>query len=333
MMIGGLACALGLVRLKQLPGAMLMALITLNNTAAFVTSDYGPNHPANAAFMISIVLAGLTVGGLFLSLWYAITVASFLFSMVEGAKVPLSQWPSLLVWVLAFGIVALLTSRFTSEIDRLFVESNEAKKREQTQLVAERTRISRDIHDTLAQGFTGILMQLNAAESQIGKGDVAREHLDKARGLAVSSLNEARNSVWALRPESSPEVDIVESIHKMVHNLSPAYGLVASIEVQDNLPTIDFSTAYEATRIVQEALTNIVRHSGTAEADISICFQNGLLRLEISDNGRGLESDIPEGFGIVGMRERAERIGGRLSIESGMNGGTKVTLWLKNGKS
>jgi signal transduction histidine kinase len=200
----------------------------------------------------------------------------------------------------------------------------------QTAVLEERSRIAREIHDTLAQAFTGILLQLGSAE-RLGSQDPARaqEHLRTIRELAHEGLAEARRSIQALRPQALETMDLAEALSRMVKRLAP-----------DGMPRLGFrlrgaprglrpDVADHLLRIGQEALTNALRHAGASLIDVELTFAEAEVRLCIHDNGQGFAVDGPGregGYGLVGMRERAGILGAELVVSSAPQQGTRVTV-------
>jgi signal transduction histidine kinase len=193
-------------------------------------------------------------------------------------------------------------------------------------VLSERNRIARDIHDTLAQGFTGVLLNLEAANRTLKKSnlDEAMEHIDLARGLAQSCLQEARLSVSALRPEVSQRADLQQMLRTQVERLL-ASGIHATLRnsgaATDLLPQVEAELA----RIAQESITNVLKHAQPRQVDVSLVYAPNRITLSIVDQGEGFDVNLRhDGFGLLGMRERAERIGARLIITSTPRLGTRV---------
>jgi signal transduction histidine kinase len=196
-------------------------------------------------------------------------------------------------------------------------------------VLQERNRIARDIHDTLAQGFAAIHMQLQAAQRAGGKDlpPAVGAALDTAVELARTHMIEARRSVSALRPQAGGQENVGSALERMTGMAQRTSGLPVSLSVSQ-LPPFDVGVEREIIGIAQEALTNAVRHSRArgiavrAEGVRSVGF-----RLSVADDGRGFAADkCGSGFGMTSMRERAERIGASLTIVTAPRGGTEVVL-------
>ena len=207
-----------------------------------------------------------------------------------------------------------------------------AARRRHAMMVEERNRMARDIHDTLAQGFTGIVVQLNAAEAMLtADTGRAREHIATARELARASLQEARRSVWALRPEAHEHAGLAAALERSARVLTDGTGTELVVHADGEASGLGVDAEWEVLRIGQEAVTNAVRHSGCGRITVRLARIDGSLRLEVEDDGKGgiAPDNGPTGLGSLGlrgMRERAGRLGGRLEVLSPPGGPTRVIL-------
>jgi two-component system, NarL family, sensor kinase len=194
----------------------------------------------------------------------------------------------------------------------------------------ERNRMAREIHDTLAQSFTGILIQLQAAEQVLnGSQSESRVHLDSAIRLARAGLTEARRSVFALRPQLLQGGDIVHALNLLVKSLLGESPMKIGLSVSGSPPVMTSDMESNLLRIAQEAITNAIKHSGGAEIQVRLHIEPDVLKLIIEDDGAGFDPHVPalnRGFGLISMHERANRIGGELTILTQPGSGTKVHL-------
>jgi signal transduction histidine kinase len=214
-----------------------------------------------------------------------------------------------------------------------------ANRATQAAVIEERNRLARDIHDTLAQGFAGVLLQLGAAEGRVGQNEAALTHLRTARQLARTSLDEARRSVQALRPLALDRAGLAEALGRSVRQAdhdSPHTDF--TLTVIGTPWTLPASVEDELLRIAQEAMANACRHADAQHVTVLLrfCETGDGVRLDVQDNGRGFDADRPtngDRFGLVGMYERAARIGAVLTIASEPGRGTEVIVaWTPTGR-
>jgi signal transduction histidine kinase len=201
----------------------------------------------------------------------------------------------------------------------------------QAAVLEERNRIARDIHDTLAQGLTGVIVNLEAASRTLKKHnvEVALEHIEHARSLAQAGLGEARLSVRALRPDALQQADLAHALQSLVRSVESSGTLNARFAtVGEKLP-LPGDVEGELLRIAQEGVTNVLKHARARQVEVRLTFGAETVSLTIADDGVGFNSTAHhEGFGLLGMRERAERIGARLLVGSRSGQGTRVeTVW------
>jgi signal transduction histidine kinase len=223
------------------------------------------------------------------------------------------------------------------ELALFFQVEQLARSQRQAAVLEERNRMARDIHDSLAQGFTGIVVQLNAAEEMLHRQpDAARRHLDAARTLARSSLDEARRSVHALRPQALEHGGLSAALARIVGELTAGRQTEIDFRVSGQARPLAPDVELNVLRVGQEALTNAVRHSRCDRIVIALDFESDGLRLEVCDNGSGAvppscEPADGRGNGLPGMEERARRVGGTLRVEGSPGIGTKVCLTVPSG--
>ena len=202
--------------------------------------------------------------------------------------------------------------------------------------LAERARLSRDLHDTLAQGFTSIVMHLEAADAVIATDSPARRPVADARQIARDSLGEVRRLVWALRPPQLRDADLAAALARMVNTWGAEHRVTAGFRV-DGVGAV-LSPAIEVTllRVAQEALSNVARHAGATTVDVVLTMFDDAVHLDIRDDGCGFAPDdqpavggfAAGGFGLPGMRERAAGLGGSVEIESSAGAGTTIAVTL-----
>ena len=204
----------------------------------------------------------------------------------------------------------------------------------QAAVLAERNRMARDVHDTLAQGLTGVIVQLEAAEYAISEGDRedANRHLHQAGELARRSLSEARRSVHALRPQALEEVDFWQALKGMVKSTTVGTTLQTRFAAKGKVPILPPAWQENLLRIGQEALSNTLKYAHARQFRTRLTANAKELCLELSDDGDGFRvGDRHDGVGLAGMRERAEEMGGEFKIVSSRGKGTKITVILPQG--
>src|SRR5262245_16708922 len=197
----------------------------------------------------------------------------------------------------------------------------------------ERQRMAREIHDTLAQGLTGIITQLEAAERVRNQPEQLGRHMDQARALARDSLTEARRSVQALRPEPLEDSRLPDAIASMASRWSETSSVPLSFETTGEprpiLPELE-ATLF---RVAQEALTNVSKHAGASKVGLTLSYMDDEVLLDVRDDGVGfLVGSVGSaghtgdgwGVGLNGMRQRLRRVAGNLEIESAPGEGTAI---------
>jgi len=203
-----------------------------------------------------------------------------------------------------------------------------------TAIAEERNRLARDIHDTLAQALAQIVMQLQHAESRLGPAWAsAREPLETVRQLAVEGLAEARRSVSMLRPPLTPR-GLAQAVRDVADVVRGQHRGSLEVRVTGVPHTMERFVEEELFAIVREALTNAAKHSQASRIDVEVAYPDPRsVRVAVTDDGVGFDPDQPRNgrFGLVGMYERAERIGAALTLASEPGGGTEIVAVWQNG--
>jgi len=220
----------------------------------------------------------------------------------------------------------------------LAIQLNElADQGQRAAVFEERNRMARDIHDTLAQGFTGVIVQLEAAEDAISCDcrKEADDHLHRAGELARRSLTEARRSVHALRPEVLEEHNFWVALKGIIKNTTFGTALHTKFAAHGKLPELPRPWQENLLHIGQEALTNTLKYAHARNFETRLSYKARELCLELRDDGEGFKvKERHDGVGLTGMRERVEQMGGELKIISSRGKGTKITVVLPcNGES
>jgi signal transduction histidine kinase len=195
-------------------------------------------------------------------------------------------------------------------------------------LRAERQRLAHELHDTLAQGLAGVLVQLQAAEQHLdGPGALL---VARARQSARTCLTDTRRAVEALRPEQLDSGGLAVAVGQVCARFTEVTGVPARSTVRGVGP---LGVDVIALRIVQEALANAGKHSGATEVIVDVDHRASALHVTVRDDGQGFDSnERATGFGLAIMRERVGAVGGTLSITSGRGAGTTVTAVLPTGE-
>jgi signal transduction histidine kinase len=215
------------------------------------------------------------------------------------------------------------------------------RRAEQLAVTEERNRLARDIHDTLAQAFAGIVLHSEALGTSLGVSKQrSAKSLSRIHTLARSGLDEARRSVQALRPKALEGSTLSEALRQVARRLAEGGGLACHFRQRGEAQTLSLEAQNELFRVAQEALTNVHKHAQAKSVWINLAFTARQVSLTIRDNGVGLagsaSADTARGYGLGTMRERAQRIGGQLEIENPKTGGTSVRVRVpltKTGKS
>ncbi len=197
-------------------------------------------------------------------------------------------------------------------------------------VLGERNRIAREIHDTLAQGYVGISVQLEVLAELLRhkKTEAAEKHLDLTRGYVREGLADARQSIWALRSQDSDETTLPVRLRRIVES-EGGHGLEAKFSIFGAYRPIPQDTERELLRVAQEAIHNVKKHAGARHLSVQLEYGPDAIALEVRDDGRGFVADrgpSPGHFGLTGMRERAAAIGGTLEVTSEPGAGTTIRL-------
>jgi NarL family two-component system sensor histidine kinase YdfH len=259
-------------------------------------------------------------------------------------------WTNLPAWLVGVIPMAIFVMVYTTmfgrqlrgrlEAQRLLREletahrqlSEYASQVEELTLTAERQRMARELHDTLAQGLAGLILQLEAADSHLGRDEreKAQSIIRQAMLRARSTLADARRAIGQLRAEPLGPTDLEMAVREEAERFSAATGIPCAVEI--NLPEgIPESVSEHTLRAVREGLTNTARHARAHHAWVEIATQGSALSVSIRDDGVGFEADraqTEDHYGLLGLRERARLAGGSLEVTSARGEGTVLRLTL-----
>jgi signal transduction histidine kinase len=202
-------------------------------------------------------------------------------------------------------------------------------------ILDERQRMAREIHDTLAQGLTGVITQLQAAEQAADDPDGWRRHFAAASQLARESLSEARRSVDALRPEPLETGRLSDALADVAGRWSALHGIPAQVAATGAARPMPAVAEVALLRTAQEALANVAKHAAATRVGVTLSYLENEVALDVRDDGVGFDPDQPAnvasvagrdgGFGLIAMRQRIEDLAGTLQVESEPGGGTAVS--------
>lgn len=211
------------------------------------------------------------------------------------------------------------------QLNRLSAQSRQAA------VLAERNRMARDLHDTLAQGFTGVIMQLEAAKgaSAISDATAAVAHIERAEALARASLGEARLALHAMRSQLLVEGTLCTALDELIKRVTLSTELQAELVVEGESRVLPPEWEEGLLRITQEALTNTQKYAHARQFRATLAFLPQRVRLQLVDDGRGFDPRTEhEGFGLIGMNERAEQLAGSFILRSKPGEGTEIVVEL-----
>ncbi|MBW4491025.1 MAG: AAA family ATPase [Trichocoleus desertorum ATA4-8-CV12] len=212
----------------------------------------------------------------------------------------------------------------------LITDISDQKRAEEASILEERNRMAREIHDALAQAFTGILLHIGAATELITKKPaMAQAHLETADELARTGLAEARRSVTALRPKLLEKGDLYQALNHLTAQMKSSTDTHITCEMMGIVYALLPNVENNLLRIGQEALTNAIKYANATEIRVELAYEEIQCLLRVKDNGQGFEvkQGYPtKGFGLLGMSERVEQMGGELIIHSQPNQGTEIIV-------
>lgn len=248
-------------------------------------------------------------------------------------KMPPWWTPQRVTWTFSailFAIVALTVALY--QRGRLRRKRKlESQHKAYEAVIAERGRFAREIHDSLAQGLTSVSMQLECVRNQLAEApEKAREHLETARELVRESMREARRTIWNLRPLALGEANLASALQKYARELTSETEISSQQQIEGVPRPLPHEHENALLRIGQESLTNAVRHANPKRIAVRLRFGDGWVTLVVKDDGRGFDvaDRVGKGYGLTGMHERVDALGGSLTIDSRLDEGTEVSVTL-----
>jgi two-component system, NarL family, sensor histidine kinase YdfH len=299
-------------------------------------------------FGVFAALVGVSVGmlgrtrSLVVALVLEMGLSALCFVLIEGSV-------SLGVWLLGTGpavvFIVIYVTMYVREIEargraQTLAQELEAANRQLTEYAAEvedltlaneRQRMARELHDTLAQGLAGLVLQLEAIDSHLSRGNtpkaqtITQQAMDRAR----STLADARRAIDDLRSGEVPDIDLEMAVREEADRFTAASGIPCELSIALP-PELPEEVRDNALRVVSEALTNIARHAQAQQVTVSLHAIDQSFNIEVRDDGAGFDpAQIGAGhYGLIGLRERARLIGGALNIESAPGQGTTLKVCL-----
>jgi signal transduction histidine kinase len=201
-------------------------------------------------------------------------------------------------------------------------------------ILAERTRLAKELHDTLEQALTGVTLQLNTVAKLFKQDpDTANHHLGLVRRMVRTSQVDLRRSIWDLRSRELEKFDLSNALLISSNRIAECAGILVEVNTKGEMRPLPEIVEENLLRICQEAVTNTVKHSGARKVEIELEFNAESIELEIKDDGKGFTPGHCAGpndghFGLLGMSERAKRLGGSIAVTSAPGEGTAVCVKL-----
>lgn len=268
-----------------------------------------------------------------------VLTAVVIFQSSQASSEPISlQDPS--VWGPALGVLGANVFglwlngiiRESSERRQLLAQlhqtqANLAASERHAGVLSERQRLAHEIHDTLAQGFIGIIMQLEAA--QTASPEQASQHIVQAEQMARQNLQQARYLVEDLRPEPLQKASLPDAIQQAVAQWQEQSRVAVMVQVTGEKRPLPPQTEHTLLRATQESLANVYKHAQASQVTVTLSYMGNCIMLDVQDNGVGLDgtqSPWQGGYGLTAMRQRVEQLGGSLLVESAAGEGTTVVV-------
>ena len=196
----------------------------------------------------------------------------------------------------------------------------------------ERQRMARELHDTLAQGLAGILTQLQAAEQVLDDPAALRRHVRTATALTRDSLVEARRTVHAVEPAVLASAQLPDAIADVARGWSDVTGVAVELTTTGDARPMRTDVEVALLRTAQEALANVAKHANAGRVGLTLSYMEDVVTLDVRDDGAGFSpgtrranGSVNGGFGLIGMRQRVQRLAGRLEVESEPGRGTAIS--------
>ena len=233
------------------------------------------------------------------------------------------------IWITSIINQSAQRRELIDQLEAAQAELSEVKRHEG--MLEERQRLAREIHDTLAQGFTSIVMHLEAAEQAMPEDlPTTQKHLDQARTTARTSLDQARRVVQDLRPDLLEKQSLPDAISRTAVRWQEETNIPVTTTTTGTPTPLHPDIEVTLLRATQESLSNIRKHARATAVQLTLSYMGDIVILDVQDNGVGINGAAPStlsgGYGLQAMRERAEQLGGEVEIESEPNEGTTIVM-------
>ncbi|GII92108.1 sensor histidine kinase [Sinosporangium siamense] len=233
----------------------------------------------------------------------------------------ISRDPGMLITPLGNVVLVVMVGLFAN---RLLTHVEQSKT---IGVLEERARLAGEIHDTLAQGFSGVIAQLEAAEQNFDDPAALRTRIAQAKLLARENLREARRSVGALRPGPLEHAPLHEALRGVAERWTSEMGIPVGLTVDGEPRALGAEVETTVLRAAQEGLANAAKHSQAKHVTLTLTYMDDEITLDVFDDGKGFDPGEPaSGYGLCAMRERAARTGGTVTVESAPGEGTALCL-------
>lgn len=255
-------------------------------------------------------------------------------------------------WLILFSVTTIAGIILASFIEAIIKESTvrrdliltlETTRRDlalaerQAGILQERQRLAAEIHDTIAQGLTGIITHLEVADAALQTDTaVTQAHLDQARQVARSSLTEVRRFIWGLRPAALEKQPLETAVQQLIEDWSASSGIASRWQVNGSRASLTADQETVLLRVVQEALANVAKHARARQVMVTLTYLPDMLVVDVKDDGCGFDLVASAarrsergGYGLPAMRERLEKVGGNLTVESLPGEGTTIVAEIR----
>jgi signal transduction histidine kinase len=326
-----LAQVLPLVVRRRTPLAACLATVGLFALGQAVTGDL----TEMASGTLPLLVAAYTLGA-YLPLRRAVpagaaAVAAALLSVVPDPSPSSFAYAALVVSV-AWGVGRVVAARH-SQVDDLSAQAEQLRRQQAEAVASERARIARELHDVVAHGVSVMVVQAGAAEGVLRSDpDAAAAALGDIRSTGQQALVELRRMLDLLRSEEADDGGLapqpgLADVERLVASARSA-GLDVTLEVDDDAPQLPPALSLTAYRVVQESLTNALKHAGPAPVHVRVARSGPGVEVAVTDGGRGASSTVGTGHGLIGMRERVALFGGTLDVRTAPGQGFAVRALL-----